>query len=369
MPTLHIFQLTITVQATSLSSFCIASVCAFQKLLDSPSSGPLQDASRARHWLRAAAQAGHAESQFLLAQRLEQEKQKQPQSQQQPQHEEEALKWYTEAAKGGHAQAQYLVGLAHLREPTNPTTAASSLGVAHLAASSSSSPSSTAAAAAAPSTDDARFRTAAHWFAQACEQGNVGAQARMGFLSYHGVGTKRDEATALMWLSNAAEAVSSESTQRAEEVARRPDNHRSPVLSNPTVCLCLLFQNHVDAQLLLGSIAYDEHVRQLASGAPATGSRDEGKKLATARAYFDKVLENANKACTSLPSGSLPLLVRWAQDAQLPTQAIRLFEQRTGKPWIGDINILLAEVLRVQQQQQQQQQPSQHGASVPAGTS
>ena len=46
---------------------------------------------------------------------------------------------------------------------------------------------------------------------------------------------------------------------------------------------------------MLGSIAYDEHMRQQATAAPAPGSKEEGKKLQTAKQYFDKVLENANK--------------------------------------------------------------------------
>jgi hypothetical protein len=73
--------------------------------------------------------------------------------------------------------------------------------------------------------------------------------------------------------------------------------------------MSLLVQNHVDAQLMLGSIAYEEHVAFVASGAvePATpdvaslGSKDENKKLQTAKHYFGKVLENANKNVSRSP--------------------------------------------------------------------
>ncbi len=153
------------------------SICAwlFQKLLDTP--GALHDPSKARHWLSEAAKAAHAESQFLLAQRLQAEAD-----------HHGAFRWHHAAAKGGHAHAQYIVGLAHVTDPSSGGTAA--------------------AAAAAIADEESRLRSGARWFAQACEQGNVGAQSRMGFMSYFGVGTNKDQATALMWLSNAAEAVS-----------------------------------------------------------------------------------------------------------------------------------------------------------------
>ena len=112
----------------------------------------------------------------------------------------------------------------------------------------------------------------------------------------------------------------------------------------------MLVQNEADAQLLLGSLAYDEHVRQQETSPPEAGSRAEGKKLATARAYFDKVLENGNKRCLSLPSGALPLLVRMAQEPALASHAIREYQQRHGRPWIGDANVLLADMVQAQRQ-------------------
>lgn len=207
-------------------------VCLFcpQKLLDSPDSGELHNRSKALHWLSEAARASHTESQFLLAQKLEAGSSPDPVA---------VFAWYTKAAQGGHAQAQYIVGLAHARDAV-PTA------------------SGAATAATATSLTD-RLAAAARWFSLSSEQGNVSAQARLGFMSYHGVGTARDEGAGLMWLSNAAEA------------------------------------NQLDAQLLLGSIAFDEHERQQRDAPPAPGSKEEGKKLQTAKAYFDKVLENANK--------------------------------------------------------------------------
>lgn len=124
---------------------------------------------------------------------------------------------------------------------------------------------------------------------------------------------------------------------------------------------------------MLGSIAYEEHLVAAASpssSAAATpdlvslGSKEDDKQLQTAKHYFSKVLENANKnvshhsravreattacivaiadsslvclsppaQCTTLPPGSLPLLVRMAQDASLPSQLLRQFHDRTGEP-------------------------------------
>ena len=50
--------------------------------------------------------------------------------------------------------------------------------------------------------------------------------------------------------------------------------------------------------------------------------------------------------CTTLPSGSLPLLVRFTQDAGLASRTLQQYQQRVGHPWLGDINVLLAEVLQ-----------------------
>ena len=214
--------------------FFLFFVFLLQKLLDSTDSGELHNRSKALHWLTEAARASHTESQYLLAQKLEAGEGKSDPA--------TVFAWYTRAAQGGHAQAQYIVGLAHARDAVPTATGA--------------------AAASVPLAD--RLAAAARWFSLSSEQGNVSAQARLGFMSYHGVGTARDEGAGLMWLSNAAEA------------------------------------NQLDAQLMLGSIAFDEHERQQRDAPPAPGSKEEGKKLQTAKAYFDKVLENANKhvSCT-----------------------------------------------------------------------
>lgn len=60
------------------------------------------------------------------------------------------------------------------------------------------------------------------------------------------------------------------------------------------------------------------------------------------------VLLNNSVQCTTLPPGSLPLLVRFTQDPALPSRTLLQYKQRTGQPWIGDINVLLAEVLQAE---------------------
>jgi TPR repeat protein len=125
--------------------------------------------------LKQAAAQGHTESQFLLAQKLESDQQN-----------EEAFEWYRQAAEGGHAKAQFLVGQAY---------ANNALPASLQSASSSSSASS-------------RYETASKWLSLASEQGNVPAQCRLGFLCFHGVGMEANKPMGVMWLTNAAEAVS-----------------------------------------------------------------------------------------------------------------------------------------------------------------
>jgi len=248
----------------------IRAQAALATLLDSALAGSRRDPAKAEHWLRLAAQQSHKESQFSLAQRL---------ASSQP---AESFDWYRQAANGGHAAAQMHVGLT-FADDTLPASAGLELS------------------------DAERMATAANYLSQAAEQGNVAAQCRLGFMCFHGMGTKEDKSTGIMWLTNAAEA------------------------------------HYMDAQLMLGSIAYDEHAASVASG-----SGDAANKLKTAKHYFDKVLENGNKQCTTLPSGSLPLLVRWTQDAALPSAVIKRFKQITGKPWLGDIVVLLRALLKAE---------------------
>lgn len=124
----------------------------------------------AAHWLKEAAQSGHLDSQFLMAQRSE------------ASDPAVAFDWYAKAAQNGHAHAQYLIGLAHANN--------------------------TAPAAHAEAEATERRAAAARWFSLASEQGNVHAQARLGFMLFNGIGVKQDCGTGIMWLNNAAEAVS-----------------------------------------------------------------------------------------------------------------------------------------------------------------
>lgn len=167
-------------------SFDCSAAVDLQKLLNAPESAVF-DPSKASHWLNEAARQNHTDSQLLLASKLESTDPLQ------------SFRWYEAAAKGGNAQAQYIVGLAHVKNtvPVDPTTAASS---------------SFAAAASSSSDLLSRLSIAARWFALAADHGHSLAQTRLGFLCYHGVGTKRDESTGLMWLGNAAEGVSEQRT-------------------------------------------------------------------------------------------------------------------------------------------------------------
>lgn len=161
-------------QAISLVLLCCYR-SSLQKLLNAPESASVYDPVKASHWLNEAARQNHTDSQLLLASKLESTDPLQ------------SFRWYEAAAKGGNAQAQYIVGLAHVRNtvPVDPATAS-----------------------AAPSDLLARLSIAARWFALAADHGHALAQTRLGFLCYHGVGTKQDESTGLMWLGNAAEGVS-----------------------------------------------------------------------------------------------------------------------------------------------------------------
>lgn len=133
----------------------------------------------------------------------------------------------------------------------------------------------------------------------------------------------------------------------------------------PRSLLLRSVQNQVDAQLLLGCIAYDEHMSEQAASstageatpsahpaalqspfAPDGGDKNEPKKLQTARHYFSKVLENANKNVRALPPGSLPLLARMAQDPALPSQLLGIVAERLEQPWLGNLNVFLTEAIK-----------------------
>lgn len=191
-----------------------------QHLLHTAEPSHSRDLRAAAHWLHESARAGHTESQFRLAQQLEQA------------HPADAVEltraygWYRRAAQAGHAQAQYLLGLAYAENkpvvqayyarPPTPSAVATP-AVSQPPTTSPSSASSSSAASASSSSHLDRDQSAAKWFSRATDQGNVHAQARLGFALWNGVGVQPERGTAIMWLNNAAEAVS--------QTDRQPGSH------------------------------------------------------------------------------------------------------------------------------------------------
>jgi localization factor PodJL len=122
-----------------------------------------RDPEMASFWLGRAAEAGHAEAQYLLGAGYALRERS-------PQSDREALAWFEKAANQGHARAQYQVGDAF------------------------------AAGRAVPREPE----WAALWFARAASRGHVEAQYRLGLMHVAGIGVPRDALEGYRWLAIAA---------------------------------------------------------------------------------------------------------------------------------------------------------------------
>ena len=128
-----------------------------------------KDKLQAAVWFRKAAEQGHAEAQYRLAEMyaggegvgfsLKQ-----------------ALKWFRRAAEQGNAAAQYKMGILCMEGETRPPDMAQAM----------------------------------EWFRKAAEQGNAGAQCDLGVMYAEGMGVPRDDAQAMEWFRKAAEQGSAE---------------------------------------------------------------------------------------------------------------------------------------------------------------
>jgi TPR repeat protein len=164
-----------------------------QSLLSSPSSGSHYNLEESRYYLSQAAKQNHIESMFELGEALMKEEKKKKQKEDKTnlnENRKEAIEWYKKAAEAGHAQSQYIIGMMCAENKIILDSHSSP------SASSSSSPRS-------------HHYHSVEWFQLASNQGHVGSQCRLGFLYYNGIGVDAvDKSTGIMWLTNAAEAVS-----------------------------------------------------------------------------------------------------------------------------------------------------------------
>jgi hypothetical protein len=119
--------------------------------------------SRAAQEFRYAAEAGHLEAPFKLANLYYDGEGVQQNSQ-------EAAKWYSQAARRGHADAQYMLGALYAVGSGVPQN----------------------------------YEEARYWYQQAAEQGHVEAQLSLGVMYYRGTGRSPDLILADKWLAKAA---------------------------------------------------------------------------------------------------------------------------------------------------------------------
>ena len=148
--------------AMSCHVLCIAlmaitlTACVTTQDAHSPATQALAD-------LRARAEAGDAEAQFILADMY-------GTGLGVPQDAAAAVAWYRRAAEQGHARAQYNLGVMHAEGRGVPPDAAGAVA----------------------------------WYRRAAEQGHVRAQYNLGGLYAEGLGVPPDAVEALMWLTIAA---------------------------------------------------------------------------------------------------------------------------------------------------------------------
>ena len=160
----------------------------------------LRPAAQALADLRARAEAGDAEAQFILGGMY-------VTGVGVPQDDVEAVAWYHRAAEQRHARAQYNLGVIYAEGRGVPQDAAAAVAWYRRAAEQGDAraQSNLGAMYAEGRGVPQDAAEAVAWYRRAAEQGNAAAQSNLGGMYDHGLGVPQDAAEAVAWCRRAAE--------------------------------------------------------------------------------------------------------------------------------------------------------------------